>query len=178
MNAEPTEAMARARESAVGVAFALAGSSMLAASLVFAQVVLRLRTAGGLPAASRPSAVIAMMVTSLMVLANLAFAATSPARRTDVAWRRGPALVAVAFGLTTAVVEAYAGHVLFHAPGRDVFGAIAAALFAWHALHMTAASIATMRVLRRDRAALAAPALLWNHAAFAWIGLAVALWVV
>ena len=170
--------IARARESAVGVAFALAGSSMLAASLLFADVVLRVRTAGGMPASDRPPMSTAVAVTGLLVLANLAFGATVPSRKSDTPWLRAPALLAVMLGLAGAAVEAYGGHVMFHASGRDAFGAIASALFAWHALHVVAASVATIRVLRRDRAALASPALLWNHVAFAWIVIALALWVI
>ncbi len=177
MTVESPEAVERARERTMGVAFALAGSAMLAASLVFADVVMRVRSATRVPATSRPALETAAMVTVLLVLTNLAFGAVVPGRGEERRVRRGFAFAAIALGLCVAVVEFRASLALFRAPGRDVFGAIAAALLAWHGLHQTIAALATTRALPRGPSAFAAPALLWNFAAFAWIVLAAVIWV-
>lgn len=178
MTIELPELVERARERTIAVAFALAGSSMLAASLVFADIVMRIRSAGHIPVASRPPVQLALLVTVLLVLMALAFGAVAPGRGTARRVRRWRVYATVALGLCVAAVECRASFTLARVPDRDVFGAIAAALLAWHALHPTIASVATLRALSRGPSAFAAPALLWNFAAFSWIVLAAVLWLV
>ncbi|MEI8255506.1 MAG: hypothetical protein WCJ30_07510 [Deltaproteobacteria bacterium] len=177
MTAESPDVVERARERTMGVAFALAGSSMLAASLVVADVVMRVRFASHVPATSRPPMEAAVAVTALLVLTNLGFGTVAAKRNAERSLRRWGAWAAIVLGLCAAAVEFRAGLALFRAPARDVFGAIGAALLAWHGLHQTIAAVATVRALPRGPSAFAAPALLWNFAAFAWIVLAAVLWV-
>lgn len=156
------------RERAIGVAFALAGSTMFAASLLFAQVVLRARASAGMPAHARPAIAIAVLITVAQVVGSVAL--------TSAESRRASLLLATVASMASAAVAAIGGHLAFHRIGRDSFDVITSALLAWHAAHALATAVACASDWRAGTAPRATTRVLAPHTSLVWLVIVGALW--